>query len=519
MKNAFYIILYFLLLYACANPVAPTGGDKDADAPVIKALSPANGTTNVKEGKIIIQFDEYFNFSQSEEKIFITPPMPEKPKYTIKGKSLVIKLPENLAENTTYNINFMGAVKDYNEGNEIEFFNYVFSTGATIDSSSISGQVKMAIDNKPVEKATIGLYLPSDTAILTKTKPRYLVKTNASGQFKVDYIKPGYYIIAALKENNNNLLYDAESELISIPTNSIAINGKEVLEQEIYMFSEEQKTKLGDYKLLKNREVIFNFNKPVEKLKLNTELYNPNDRYYFNGLKDTLHYFVSDTLLEETEFYINLDDAEKTDTVKINFSKSKIEGGVQLINANIPANDSIKVKFPYLIDNIDTGFIYLQDSLSNIIYKYNINNKILSLYANLQENNLYTLVINEGAIHYFNGKQNKVSQTLVVNTTEKVDKGDLILTIAQKEQYPNPVLQILKGKMIVYSQLIDNKELITFTDLSAGNYTIKIFADLNSNGKWDTGNLKQGLEAEKMLFYNENVEIKDNWDKDLTINF
>lgn len=519
MKKASYIILYFLLLYACANPVAPTGGDKDIDAPIVKAQSPVNGSINVKEGKIIIQFDEYFNFSQSEEKIFITPPMPEKPKYTIKGKSLVIKLPENLAENTTYNINFMGAVKDYNEGNENEFFNYVFSTGATIDSSSISGHVKMAIDNKPVEKATVGLYLPSDTAILTKTKPRYLVKTNASGQFKVDYIKPGNYIIAVLKESNSNLLYDTESELISLPTNSIAINGSEVLEQDIYVFSEEQKTKFEGYKLLKNRELIFSFNKPVEILKLNTKLYNPNDRYYFNSSKDTLHYFVSDTLLEETEFYISLDDSLKTDTVKVDFSKSKNERGVQLVNANIPANDSIKVKFPFLISSIDTGLIYLQDSLTNINYKYNINNQVLSFYSKLLENNLYTLVINEGAINYFNGQQNKVSQTFVVNTAEKVDKGDLILTIAQKEQYPNLVLQLLKGTAIISTQTIDNKELISFADLSAGNYTIKVFLDMNNDKKWSTGNLKQGLEAEKVLFYTESIEIKDNWDKDLTINF
>ncbi|MFA6862712.1 MAG: Ig-like domain-containing protein, partial [Dysgonamonadaceae bacterium] len=61
-KNLIYKTLYFigsvLLLYACANIAAPTGGLYDVDPPKVVKASPDFNETNSKQSKIEILFDE-----------------------------------------------------------------------------------------------------------------------------------------------------------------------------------------------------------------------------------------------------------------------------------------------------------------------------------------------------------------------------------------------------------------------------------------------------------------------------
>ena len=55
-----------------------------------------------------------------------------------------IKILDTLKQNTTYIFNFGSAVQDNNEGNKLENFKYVFSTGTYIDSLTTSGSIKDA---------------------------------------------------------------------------------------------------------------------------------------------------------------------------------------------------------------------------------------------------------------------------------------------------------------------------------------------------------------------------------------
>ncbi|MFT4970695.1 MAG: hypothetical protein ACI9O4_002456, partial [Chitinophagales bacterium] len=37
--------------------------------------------------------------------------------------------------------------------------------------------------------------------------------------------------------------------------------------------------------------------------------------------------------------------------------------------------------------------------------------------------------------------------------------------------------------------------------------------------KWDSGDVKEQRPPESTLVYSKNIEIKENWDKELTLNF
>ncbi len=50
------------------------------------------------------------------------------------NKYILIQWEDTLKANTTYNFNFGNSIADNNEGNVLPYYNFVFSTGSTIDS-------------------------------------------------------------------------------------------------------------------------------------------------------------------------------------------------------------------------------------------------------------------------------------------------------------------------------------------------------------------------------------------------
>jgi len=58
------------------------------------------------------------------------------------------------------------------------------------------------------------LYKDNIDSVPYKTRPDYFTRTD-SGQFKITNIAPGEYKIFALKESNNNYLYDSHDESIA----------------------------------------------------------------------------------------------------------------------------------------------------------------------------------------------------------------------------------------------------------------------------------------------------------------
>jgi hypothetical protein len=41
---------------------------------------------------------------------------------------------------------------------------------------------------------------------------------------------------------------------------------------------------------------------------------------------------------------------------------------------------------------------------------------------------------------------------------------------------------------------------------------LKVVYDRNNNKKWDTGDYKENLQPEKVIYYKELIEIRSNWD-------
>ena len=137
VQYGLFFIISFLLI-ACAQVVAPTGGEKDILAPEVLKMQPENEQTNFTAKEIVIFFNEYVKLSRLKDELIISPPLKYDLGTKIKGRSLILNIKDTLKENTTYVLNFGNSIVDIRENNPIPDFKYVFSTGNEIDTSSIT---------------------------------------------------------------------------------------------------------------------------------------------------------------------------------------------------------------------------------------------------------------------------------------------------------------------------------------------------------------------------------------------
>lgn len=228
-------LLLAVLVTGCARVGRPSGGPKDMNPPEYVASTPENRTRNFADNRISIEFDEYIQLKDQSREIIISPPMKEKPLIRVRDKSIVVSLDEELYPQTTYTINFGNSLADNNEGNLLPDFEYVFSTGSVIDSLSVTGRVLRAFDHEPedIKESALMVMLYtnlSDSAPLTEI-PRYYGKTNKDGLFAVNNVPPDTFRIIALKDANNNLMYDPALDNIAFMDSLLVINSGNVVSQ------------------------------------------------------------------------------------------------------------------------------------------------------------------------------------------------------------------------------------------------------------------------------------------------
>ncbi|MCX6280997.1 MAG: Ig-like domain-containing protein [Bacteroidetes bacterium] len=219
-----YIFLLFpilgLLLSACANIVAPTGGPKDITPPKVLKFDPPIYSTNFTGNNIRIDFNEFIAIKNQAAEVNVSPPLKTLPDLRLRGKSLIVKLEDTLAPNTTYSIDFGKAISDITESNPLSGFSYVFSTGPYIDSLSLQGMVVNAFDLNPQKDLCALLYIDIyDTIPLDslpfKVKPYYVTKTNEKGEFRFHNLKASTMKLTALADQNGNLIFDQASEKVA----------------------------------------------------------------------------------------------------------------------------------------------------------------------------------------------------------------------------------------------------------------------------------------------------------------
>ena len=209
------LVAISLIAVACANMASPSGGAYDLEGPKVVRSNPGFNATQVKKGKIVIEFDENVTIERPSENVIITPPQKAFPVINTVNRKVNVELRDTLLPNTTYTIDFTNSIVDNNEKNPIENFSFSFSTGDVVDSMAVSGKVLTADNLEPVKGIYVGLHSNLNDTAFTKTKFERISRTNESGDFTIRGVAPGKYKLYALDDSNRDYIYDNPSEAIA----------------------------------------------------------------------------------------------------------------------------------------------------------------------------------------------------------------------------------------------------------------------------------------------------------------
>lgn len=237
------------LLVACATQVAPSGGPEDKLPPRVAGVYPAPNTTNhPNELMVKLEFDEWINASIPRSAVSISPPIDKKLRFEVSGKTLVLSSRAVLDTGTTYTITFAGGIKDLHGNALAKPFQVVFSTGAIIDSLTVSGRVlvNQAMARKK-EYPSIGLFLLGedraskhylekyrDTTTkeiskepqLLKEPPLYVTRADSAGHFTLTGLKAGHYRVVAFVDGNGNQKIELSTEQVGLWTGDLNLTAE-----------------------------------------------------------------------------------------------------------------------------------------------------------------------------------------------------------------------------------------------------------------------------------------------------
>jgi hypothetical protein len=224
VARLFLFTVLFFLIAACAKISSPSGGLRDRTPPVVIKSVPLNGTKNFRGKTISITFNEYVVLDKISEKLMVSPPLKKKPGVFLRGKSVVTEFEEELKDSTTYTFYFQDAIKDLNEGNVLENFKFVFSTGPVIDSLSVTGNVYNSVNLEVPQKTMVLMYREMADSAVQKHLPEYISMVDQFGYFRIDNVRAGKYRLYALKDVDNSKNYNLVEEEFAFMNSPIEVS-------------------------------------------------------------------------------------------------------------------------------------------------------------------------------------------------------------------------------------------------------------------------------------------------------
>lgn len=518
--------MLFSLTWRCASIQQPMGGPKDSIPPKILSETPPNLTRNFNAEKIVIEFDEYVKLSNTQKEISVSPDVEQPINPRVKRKTIEVALPDSLEANTTYTINFGKAIGDFNEGNPLLNYSYVFSTGNVIDSLSISGNVIDALTKKPEKEIAVILIPTRQDSIFGKRKANIFTITDTSGNFQLKNLREDTYRIYALKEENNDRVYNAPGEYIGFLTDSIVLN-----KDTSGIRLEISKGIPTDFRLLDRKieptgKISFVFNKPLKRpdiVVLHPPQLDETKQITYNTTRDTASMWLAELTFDSLKVQI-ADQGAVLDSVTLRRGRNEKYDRDFLILDNLSGNKVTRVKHVQLtaaspVQSIDRNKIILtEDSIPRTNFQLAKDTTAPSRYVlryNWRPKRNYQLSLEEGAFLGFFGDKNKsVSKSFTMNETENF--GDIVLNITLPDTSHQYLVQLINEKMdyIYRSVPIRKSGKIPFRQFPGGKYTIRIIYDENNNDEWDPGDVYLKRQPERVWYLGKTFIIRANWEQE-----
>ena len=529
MKKIYSLFLFVFLIcltFSCAKTGRPDGGPKDENAPLFVTAKPPYESTNFNKKEIKLNFDEYIVLKELNKQLVVSPPMKNPPLITPQGtpsEFLKIEIIDTLKLNTTYIFNFGNAIQDNNEGNQLENFKYVFSTGDYIDSLTTFGSVKDAKLLETPRSVNVLMYRIDSTfndSIIYKRKPDYVTSTLDTTNYTFTNLRKGKYLLLALKEPLNDYIFNPKTDKIGVYKNYIQLPKDSILENPLVLFKEEQPFEFARAKETKKGKIEFGFYGDPKAMKVRLLSKTPEQFKSiskFDTEKDTLNYWF--TPLETDSLNFTVTNKEFIDTITVRLRKKKIDSLIVSASTSniLDLRDTFFIRSNTPIVKIDTTKINLFDK-DTLAVNYTINrskteNKIAVIFDKKPKNNYKLLMYKNALTDIFEVAND--STTYAFKTIEIEDYGRITIKVENLKS-KNVIIELLSGKnqdKLIERRFITSSSQLIFDLLKPMKYTVRAIIDENKNNKWDTGSYLKKQMPEKIIYHEaiNNYALRANY--------
>jgi hypothetical protein len=570
-----YLFPVLAVIASCAKVSSPSGGPKDIEVPFVEKSEPLNGQTNFRGRKIMVTFNEFVSLDKINEKFMVSPPLEKKPVISLRGRSVIVEFSEDLKDSTTYTFYFQDAIRDLNESNPIDNFQFVVSTGNVIDSLSVTGNVVSAHSLDPPENTIVLLHSDITDSAFIKKIPDYITRVTKTGYFRIDNVKKGTYRLYALKDDDNSKNFNfpeeeiafcdsvihvtAERNYIPIPVpvrDSVSVSP--VLKKtadttvirgdhQLFLFKPMKKTRYltsSDRKM--KYKLVFTLSLPPDSTGFDFEIPGAAPGAWFlerSRDNDTITVWLTDstlysmpqlTTLASFPFTDSLGNIiRKQDTVRLRYMEPRTPRGrtgpqplkvVSGLSAgSLRPGQNIIFSSETPLSQPDTSKIRIYELSEkdriNVPYRFEKDEKNscrIFLRASFEQKKNYLFIADSAA---FSNIYSEVSDSTGNRFSIRNDDsfGKLILNITNFEG--NRIIQLLNNQDKVLREIIrDSDGEVEFNYIDKGTYRLRVIYDLNGDGKWTTGDFSTHRQPEPVTFYpreipiNENHWVSQDWD-------
>lgn len=515
-------------LFSCATVDTPPGGPEDITPPQIVESTPDSAQTSFSGNQLKITFDEYFTTSDLASNLLISPPFSKPVKSRIKGKTLLIDLPEDLLPNTTYQFYFGNTISDLNENNKTKNLRLFFSTGTSIDSGSLTGRVLDAFTRDPIPDCKVFLYKEfRDSQLLLET-PYYVSLTDKEGFYTFQNIAQRSYSIYALLDANNNNKLDIKEQFAFLPEKQLSDTTAPDLLCSQHIIT--LKPKFNACKEIRPGlfKAVFSSALPTKNLSITSSKTPDNSKT--NVLKwkagetnDTLYFFFQSKSIQQQDsivFSIDCDTLKYDIPVEYTYKEPK-EQLLSCTNKYINPNNALILSSIYpilktnqtvweLTDMIDSTAVPIKNIILNDFSE-------LSVEAYFAPGKKYRLSIPKEGYQSVNGLYNE-PDTIFFNTLSSDETGSLEIQLNLNEESLNPgstylfVLEKERAKKPTEILLFDKDTVVTYNYLLPGTYFIYVYEDKDENNEWSNATYFKNELPEPIWRLNSPLEVRAKWE-------
>ena len=232
--------------------------------------------------------------------------------------------------------------------------------------------------------------------------------------------------------------------------------------------------------------------------------------------KDSLQVWFNKIKVDSLNITINKDNFSKSYNFKIKDQKKDTLSFSADPNGAINFRENFSITASIPLVKIDNSKITLRNKDSIMVSfttEYDTFNQKLQFNFKKEDNQKYTLqVLPDAFIDFFEQANDTLNYKLSTKSTSEY--GNLILRLERVKQFPIIVQLTNEKGEILATEYTENSPIVNFEGLIPNKFYLRIIYDENKNKQWDPGNFLEKRQAEEVIYFPKEIDVRANWDVD-----